>query len=223
MKNRASWLLVAAMFFRCHRSRIRRRRTLQDRLDHQPQRPIVRHRRHRQSRDPGRRRARQRQEPGRPQDRARSPVTTRPTRRPSAQVCARFVLEDKVQAIVGAQPTPSRLACNQAAVKAGLPYIAASGSAGDICLPNMFYVGQVPNQFVLAARRLSAEAELEAHLSVRRGLFGAARGASLGEEGDRGTWRHGGRTQLQSAGHFATSPPISARSPPPSPTRCCKA
>ena len=67
----------------------------------------------------------------------------------AAQVCARFVLEDKVDAIVGAQPTPSRLACNQAAAKAGLPYIAASGSAGDICLPNMFYVGQVPNQFVL--------------------------------------------------------------------------
>lgn len=67
----------------------------------------------------------------------------------AAQVCARLVLEDKVQAIIGAQPTPSRLACNQAAVKAGLPYIAASGSAGDICLPNMFYVGQVPNQFIL--------------------------------------------------------------------------
>jgi urea transport system substrate-binding protein len=67
----------------------------------------------------------------------------------SAQVCARFVIEEKVQAIIGAQPTPSRLACNQAAVKAGLPYIAASRSAGDICLPNMFYVGQVPNQFVL--------------------------------------------------------------------------
>jgi len=67
----------------------------------------------------------------------------------SAQVCARFVIEEKVQAIIGAQPTPSRLACNQAAEKAGLPYIAASGSAGDICLPNMFYVGQVPNQFVL--------------------------------------------------------------------------
>ncbi len=67
----------------------------------------------------------------------------------SAQVCARLVLEEKVQAIIGAQPTPSRLACNQAAVKAELPYIAASGSAGDICLPNMFYVGQVPNQFVL--------------------------------------------------------------------------
>src|SRR6185437_5951939 len=70
-------------------------------------------------------------------------------RKTAAQVCARFVLEDKVDAIVGAQPTPSRLACNQAAAKAGLPYIAASGSAGDICLPNMFYVGQVPNQFVL--------------------------------------------------------------------------
>ena len=67
----------------------------------------------------------------------------------SAQVCARLVIEEKVQAIIGAQPTPSRLACNQAAIKAGLPYIAASGSAGDICLPNMFYVGQVPNQFVL--------------------------------------------------------------------------
>lgn len=67
----------------------------------------------------------------------------------SAQVCARLVIEEKVQAIIGAQPTPSRLACNQAAVKAGLPYIAASGSAGDICLPNMFYVGQVPNQFIL--------------------------------------------------------------------------
>jgi len=36
----------------------------------------------------------------------------------AADVCARLVLQDKVDAIVGFEPTPSRLACNQAALKA---------------------------------------------------------------------------------------------------------
>src|SRR6185437_16167571 len=116
----------------------------------------------------------------------------------AAQVCARFVLEDKVDAIVGAQPTPSRLACNQAAAKAGLPYIAASGSAGDICLPNMFYVGQVPNQFVLPL----------ADYLVKQGwkrvyLIGADYSRPRArQDADRGRRRHRGGNELHAAKHF---------------------
>ncbi|MGH6980159.1 MAG: ABC transporter substrate-binding protein, partial [Stellaceae bacterium] len=55
---------------------------------------------------------------------------------------------DKVDAIVGFEPTPARLACNQAAAKAGLPYITASGSAGDVCFPNMITDGVISNQMI---------------------------------------------------------------------------
>jgi urea transport system substrate-binding protein len=66
----------------------------------------------------------------------------------AADVCARLVLQDKVDAIVGFEPTPSRLACNQAAVKAHIPYVAATGTAGDVCFPNMITVGVISNQMV---------------------------------------------------------------------------
>jgi urea transport system substrate-binding protein len=66
----------------------------------------------------------------------------------AADVCARLVLQDKVDAIVGFEPTPSRLACNQAALKAHIPYVAATGTAGDVCFPNMITVGVISNQMV---------------------------------------------------------------------------
>lgn len=66
----------------------------------------------------------------------------------AADVCARLVLQDKVDAIVGFEPTPARLACNQAALKAHVPYIAATGTAGDICFPNMITDGVISNQMV---------------------------------------------------------------------------
>ncbi len=66
----------------------------------------------------------------------------------AADVCARFVLQDKVDAIVGFEPTPPRLACNQAALKAGIPYVAAVGTAGDFCFPNMITDGIIANQMI---------------------------------------------------------------------------
>ena len=66
----------------------------------------------------------------------------------AADVCARLVLQDKVDAIVGFEPTPSRLACNQAALKAHIPYVAATGTAGDVCFPNMITDGVISNQMV---------------------------------------------------------------------------
>jgi ABC-type branched-subunit amino acid transport system substrate-binding protein len=64
----------------------------------------------------------------------------------AGDVCSRLVLEDKVDVIIGSEPTPARLACDQFAAKAGIPYIAASGSPGDLCLSNLFTPGPVPNQ-----------------------------------------------------------------------------
>jgi urea transport system substrate-binding protein len=64
-------------------------------------------------------------------------------------VCGRLVLKDKVQAIIGVEPTPARLACNQHAMKAGIPYVAASSSPGDICLPNLFHTGHVSRQMTV--------------------------------------------------------------------------
>jgi urea transport system substrate-binding protein len=66
----------------------------------------------------------------------------------AADVCSRLVLQDKVDAIVGFEPTPARLACNQAALKAGIPYVAATGTAGDVCFANMITDGVISNQMV---------------------------------------------------------------------------
>lgn len=66
----------------------------------------------------------------------------------AADVCLRLVLQDKVDAIVGFEPTPARLACDQAALKAGIPYVAATGTAGDVCFPNMITDGVISNQMV---------------------------------------------------------------------------
>ena len=66
----------------------------------------------------------------------------------AADVCSRLVLQDKVDAIVGFEPTPARLACNQAALKAGIPYVAATGTAGDVCFANMITNGVISNQMV---------------------------------------------------------------------------
>jgi ABC-type branched-subunit amino acid transport system substrate-binding protein len=64
----------------------------------------------------------------------------------AAEVCSRLVLQDKVQAIVGQEPTPARIACNQSAQKAGVPYVSAAPGGGDLCIRNLFTVGPVPNQ-----------------------------------------------------------------------------
>jgi urea transport system substrate-binding protein len=66
----------------------------------------------------------------------------------AADVCSRLVLQDKVDAIVGFEPTPARLACNQAALKAGIPYVAATGTAGDVCFANMITDGVISNQMI---------------------------------------------------------------------------
>jgi branched-chain amino acid transport system substrate-binding protein len=69
--------------------------------------------------------------------------------RTAADVCSRLALQDKVDVIVGEQITPARVACNQAIQRAGLVYVNAAGTAGDVCPANMFTFGQVPNQFIL--------------------------------------------------------------------------
>jgi len=69
--------------------------------------------------------------------------------RTAGEVCNRLVLQDKVNAIISANPTPGRVACNQVAAKAGIPHLAAATSPGNICFPNMFTVGQVNNQLVV--------------------------------------------------------------------------
>jgi branched-chain amino acid transport system substrate-binding protein len=66
--------------------------------------------------------------------------------RTAADVCNRLVTQDKVNAIIGYESTPARVACNQAAQRAQIPYLASSNSGGDLCLPNMYQVGTVPNQ-----------------------------------------------------------------------------
>jgi branched-chain amino acid transport system substrate-binding protein len=62
------------------------------------------------------------------------------------EVCTRLVLNDKVDAIIANQTTPSRVACNQAAMRNNVPLLTASASAGDLCFPNLFGLGQIPNQ-----------------------------------------------------------------------------
>jgi urea transport system substrate-binding protein len=64
------------------------------------------------------------------------------------QVCTRLVTQDQVVAIVGSENTPSRAACNQAAESQGIPYFAGNGTGGNVCYPNMFFFGLVPNQQV---------------------------------------------------------------------------
>ncbi|MGH6989518.1 MAG: ABC transporter substrate-binding protein [Stellaceae bacterium] len=68
--------------------------------------------------------------------------------RTASDVCERLALQDKVVAIVGFEPTPARLACNQAALKAHIPYVASTGTAGNICFPNMVTDGVISNQMV---------------------------------------------------------------------------
>jgi branched-chain amino acid transport system substrate-binding protein len=70
--------------------------------------------------------------------------------RTAAEVCNRLVTQERVNAIIGYESTPARVACNQAALRAGIPYIASSMSGGDLCLPNLFQVGMVPSQQITA-------------------------------------------------------------------------
>ena len=66
--------------------------------------------------------------------------------RMAAEACNRLVAQDHVNAIIGYESTPARVACNQAAQRAQIPYIASSNSGGDLCIANLFQVGTVPNQ-----------------------------------------------------------------------------
>jgi urea transport system substrate-binding protein len=70
--------------------------------------------------------------------------------RTAAEVCNRLVTQERVNAIIGYENTPARVACNQAAQRAGIPYVASSMSGGDLCIANMFQVGMVPSQQVTA-------------------------------------------------------------------------
>ncbi|NOT63664.1 MAG: ABC transporter substrate-binding protein, partial [Acidobacteria bacterium] len=70
--------------------------------------------------------------------------------RTASEVCNRLVTQERVNAIIGYENTPSRVACNQAAQRAGIPYVASSMSGGDLCIPNLFQVGMVPSQQVTA-------------------------------------------------------------------------
>jgi urea transport system substrate-binding protein len=70
--------------------------------------------------------------------------------RTAAEVCNRLVTQERVNAIIGYENTPSRVACNQAAQRAGIPYVASSMSGGDLCIANLFQVGMVPNQQITA-------------------------------------------------------------------------
>lgn len=58
--------------------------------------------------------------------------------RTASEVCNRLILSDKVNVIVTQGQTSTRVACNQAALKAGIPHLVASISSPDICFPNMF-------------------------------------------------------------------------------------
>ena len=62
------------------------------------------------------------------------------------EVCTRLVLNDNIDAIIVNSPTPARIACNLSAQRNMVPFLIGSASAGDVCAPNLFGLGQVPNQ-----------------------------------------------------------------------------
>jgi ABC-type branched-subunit amino acid transport system substrate-binding protein len=66
--------------------------------------------------------------------------------RTAGDVCNRLVLRDKVDAIISQGPTSTRMACNQAAQRAGVPHLAALSGPGGMCLPNLFMVGPETSQ-----------------------------------------------------------------------------
>lgn len=69
--------------------------------------------------------------------------------RTAVDVCNRLILQEKVSAIISQGPTPTRMACNQAALRAGIPHIAAVSGPGGICIPNMVMVGPETSQTLL--------------------------------------------------------------------------
>lgn len=69
--------------------------------------------------------------------------------RTAQNVCQRLVLEDKVDAIIGEETTPARIACYQAAKKAGIPYIITPPTPGGICDAGYFVTGQEVSQSLL--------------------------------------------------------------------------
>ena len=69
--------------------------------------------------------------------------------RTAADVCKRLVLQDKVDAIISQGPTANRMACNQAAIKAGVPHLAALSGPGGMCFANLFMIGPETSQTLL--------------------------------------------------------------------------
>lgn len=67
----------------------------------------------------------------------------------ASQVCQRFVVKDKVQAIVGNQMSSAALACQQIAQTANIPYISAAVGSTEVCKPNYFASNQSPKQAAL--------------------------------------------------------------------------
>lgn len=66
--------------------------------------------------------------------------------RTAGDVCNRLILQDKVEAIISQGPTSTRMACNQAAQRAGVPHLAALSGPGGMCLPNLVMVGPESSQ-----------------------------------------------------------------------------
>jgi len=69
--------------------------------------------------------------------------------RTAAEVCKRLIFQDKVDAIISQGPTANRMACNQAALKAGIPHLAALSGPGGMCFANLFMVGPETSQTLL--------------------------------------------------------------------------
>ncbi len=69
--------------------------------------------------------------------------------RTAVDVCNRLILQEKVSAIISQGTTPARMACNQVAMRAGIPHIAAVSGPGGICIPNMVMVGPETSQTLL--------------------------------------------------------------------------
>ncbi|MDR3468015.1 MAG: ABC transporter substrate-binding protein [Xanthobacteraceae bacterium] len=66
--------------------------------------------------------------------------------RTAAEVCKRLIFQDKVDAIISQGPTANRMACNQAALKAGIPHLAALSGPGGMCIANLFMIGPETSQ-----------------------------------------------------------------------------
>lgn len=73
--------------------------------------------------------------------------------RTAVDACNRLILQEKVSAIITQGSTPVRMACNQAAMRAGIPHLAAVSGPGGICISNMVMVGPETSQTLLTLVR----------------------------------------------------------------------